>query len=127
MPRVEFEPTITASERAKTVHVLDRSATVTSKSSDYTTSTTCSEMIIRNYLTGINCRGLISCIDPHFLDLDTSWRSVVSFTPRPLYPRGKSPRYPLDRRLGGPQSRSGRRGEEKILDPTGTRTMKPFC
>jgi hypothetical protein len=26
--------------------------------------------------------------------------------------------YPLDRRLGGPQSRSGRRGEEKILDPT---------
>jgi hypothetical protein len=26
-------------------------------------------------------------------------------------PGGKSPRYPLDRRLGGPQSRSGRRGE----------------
>jgi hypothetical protein len=35
---------------------------------------------------------------------------------------GESPRYPLDRRLSGPQSRSGRRGEEKILDPTGTRT-----
>jgi hypothetical protein len=45
---------------------------------------------------------------------------VVNFTPRPHYPRGKSPRYPLDRRLGGPQSRSGRFGEEKILDPTGT-------
>jgi hypothetical protein len=29
MPRVGFEPTITASERAKTVHALDRSATVT--------------------------------------------------------------------------------------------------
>jgi hypothetical protein len=28
----------------------------------------------------------------------------------------------LDRRLGGPQSRSGRRGEEKILVPTSTRT-----
>jgi hypothetical protein len=27
----------------------------------------------------------------------------------------------LDRRLGGPQSLSGRLGEEKILDPTGTR------
>jgi hypothetical protein len=40
----------------------------------------------------------------------------VNFMPRPLYPRGKSHRYPLDRRLGGPQSRSGRRGEEKILD-----------
>jgi hypothetical protein len=43
-------------------------------------------------------------IDPYFLDLGTSWRWVVSFTPRPLYPRGKSPRYPLDRRLGGPES-----------------------
>jgi len=33
---------------------------------------------------------------------------VVSFTPR-----GKSPWYPLDRKLGGPQSQSGRSGEEK--------------
>jgi hypothetical protein len=41
--------------------------------------------------------------------------------PRPLFPRGKSPLYPLDRRLGGPQSRSGRHGEVKILAPTGTR------
>jgi hypothetical protein len=35
------------------------------------------------------------------LDLGTSWRRVVSFTPRPLYPRGKSARYPLDRRVVG--------------------------
>jgi hypothetical protein len=35
------------------------------------------------------------CIDPHFLDLDTSWRWVC-FTPRQLYPRRKSPPYPLD-------------------------------
>jgi hypothetical protein len=62
------------------------------------------------------------CIDPHFLDLGTSWRWVVNFTPRPLYPQGKSPRYPLDKRLGGPQSRSGRLGGGKILDPTETRT-----
>jgi hypothetical protein len=47
---------------------------------------------------------------------------VVSFTPLPLYSRGKEHWYPLDGRLGGPQSRSGRRGEEKLLDPTGTRT-----
>jgi hypothetical protein len=46
----------------------------------------------------------------------------VSYTPRTLYPRGKSPRYPLDRRLGGPQNRSGRRGEEENLAATGTRT-----
>jgi hypothetical protein len=38
---------------------------------------------------------------------------VVSFTHRPLYPQGKSPWYPLDRRLGRPQSRSGRGGEDK--------------
>jgi hypothetical protein len=38
---------------------------------------------------------------------------VVSFTTRPLYLQGKSPWYPLDRRLGGPQSRSGHGGEEK--------------
>jgi hypothetical protein len=55
------------------------------------------------------------CGDPYFLDLGTSWRWVVSFKLRPLCSRRKSPRYPLDRRLGGPQSRSGRRGEEKIL------------
>jgi hypothetical protein len=50
---------------------------------------------------------------------------VVSFTPRPLCPRGKRPRYPLDRRLGGPQNRYGERGEEKILDPTGTQ-LRPL-
>jgi hypothetical protein len=31
------------------------------------------------------------CINPHLLDLGTSWRWVVSFTPRPLYPREKAP------------------------------------
>jgi hypothetical protein len=31
----------------------------------------------------------------------------------------------LDRRLGGPQNRSGRRGEEKIHDPMRTRTPTP--
>jgi hypothetical protein len=35
---------------------------------------------------------------------------------------GKVVPVSLDRRLGGPQIRSGRLGEDKILDPTGTRT-----
>jgi hypothetical protein len=35
------------------------------------------------------------------------------------------PRYTLDRRLGGPQSRTGRCGEEKILYPKGTQTPTP--
>jgi hypothetical protein len=30
--------------------------------------------------------------------------------PAALYTRGRDPRYPLDRRLGGPQSRFGHRG-----------------
>jgi hypothetical protein len=38
---------------------------------------------------------------------------VVSFTSRPLYSQGKSPWYPLDRRLGGSQSRSEGGDEEK--------------
>jgi hypothetical protein len=50
-------------------------------------------------------------------------RWVVKSTPRPLHSKRKSPWYPLDRRLGGSQSRSGCGGEEKnsqllpVLDP----------
>jgi hypothetical protein len=51
---------------------------------------------------------------------------VVSFKPLSLYPRRKSPRFPFDRRFGGPQSRYGRSGEEKILDPTRIRTPTPL-
>jgi hypothetical protein len=51
------------------------------------------------------------------LDLDIRSRWVVSFTPRPLYSRGKSPWYPLDRRLGGPQSWSVPCGVEINLLP----------
>jgi hypothetical protein len=61
-------------------------------------------------------------IAPCILDLYSGGRWVVSFTPRPLYPQGKSSWYALDRRLGWPQSRSGHGGEEKkFLAPTGTR------
>jgi len=42
-------------------------------------------------------------IAPRNLDLGTRKRCVGSFTPRPFYPR-----FILDRRLGGPQSRCGR-------------------
>jgi hypothetical protein len=61
-----------------------------------------------------------------FLDLGTSWRWVVSFTSRPHYRQGKSPRYPLDRRLGGPQSQSRWHGEVKILATTWIRTPTPW-
>jgi hypothetical protein len=57
-------------------------------------------------------------IAPRILDLGTRRRWVVSFTPRPLYPQRKSPRYPLDTRLGGPPSRSGRGGSILCYLPT---------
>jgi hypothetical protein len=53
-------------------------------------------------------------------------RWMFSFTPRPLYPQGKSPWCPLDRKLGAPQSRSGHGGEEKNSQlPPGIEPQKP--
>jgi hypothetical protein len=46
------------------------------------------------------------------LDLSTRRTWVASFTPRFILGR-KNPWYPLDRRLCGPQDRSGRCGDEK--------------
>jgi hypothetical protein len=57
------------------------------------------------------------------LDLSTRWRLVVSFTPLPLYFRRKSPHYPIERRLGGPKSRSGSCEEEKYLTLARIRTL----
>jgi hypothetical protein len=56
-------------------------------------------------------------IAPRLLNCGNRWRWVVSLTPRPLHSQGKSPWYLLNRRLGGPQSRFGRDGEEKNSQP----------
>jgi hypothetical protein len=56
-------------------------------------------------------------IAPHVRNVGTKWERVDSFTTLPLYPQGKSTRYPFHRRLGGPQNRSGRGGKEKISQP----------
>jgi hypothetical protein len=56
-------------------------------------------------------------IDPHILL--TRHYMVVSdqvYAP-PTYPQGKSLRYPFDRRLGGPQNRSGHGVEERNFQP----------
>jgi hypothetical protein len=50
---------------------------------------------------------------------------VLSFTPRPRFTPGKEPPVPIGEEVRWPQSPSGRRGEEKILDPSGTRTPTP--
>jgi hypothetical protein len=45
-----------------------------------------------------------------------------------LYPQGKSPWYPLDRRLGGPQNHSGCGGLEKNSQPLpGIKLQNPEC
>jgi hypothetical protein len=49
--------------------------------------------------------------------LTSALEEVVSYTPLPLYLRGKKPVYPSCRRLGAPLSRSGHYGEEKISCP----------
>jgi hypothetical protein len=56
-------------------------------------------------------------IAPRILILGTRWKWVVSFAHRPFYPKGKSSWYPLDRRLSGSQSCSGRGGEAKNSQP----------
>jgi hypothetical protein len=56
-------------------------------------------------------------VAPRILDLGSRWKWVVSFTPGRFIPQGKSPWYPFDRKLGGPQSQSGRGGEEKNSQP----------
>jgi hypothetical protein len=45
------------------------------------------------------------------------WVSGQRHAQAALCPRRKDPRYPLYRRLGGPQSRSGHRGYRKNLSP----------
>jgi hypothetical protein len=56
-------------------------------------------------------------IAPRILDLGNRKKRVVSITVRPLYPQGKSPCYPLDRKRRRPQSRSANGGEEKNSHP----------
>jgi hypothetical protein len=57
-------------------------------------------------------------IAPRILNLGTRWRRVVSFTLRPIYPQGRSSRYPLDRRLGD-------RKTAKYLSRLPGRDLKP--
>jgi hypothetical protein len=53
-----------------------------------------------------------------FFDLGTRCRRV-NFTPRPLYPQGKSPWYPLDRRLVGPRTVLDAVMKRKLQSPRG--------
>jgi hypothetical protein len=49
--------------------------------------------------------------------VEVQFHTFLTFTPQPLYPQGKIPCYPLDKRLGALQSWSGHSGEEKNSQP----------
>jgi hypothetical protein len=60
-------------------------------------------------------------IAPRYL-MDSGWKWVVCFTHRLLYRTGKSPRYPLDKMLGGLQRSCGCCEEDKSIAPAGILT-----
>jgi hypothetical protein len=51
------------------------------------------------------------------LDLATGWKGEINYTHRPRYSRGKGHCYPWYKKLGGPQSWSGRCGKDNHLSP----------
>ena len=61
-----------------------------------------------------------------FFELRARWGWVVNATPRPLYP-GKDTRYPLYRRLGGPQGRYGPVQKISPLPGFDPRTIQPVA
>jgi hypothetical protein len=64
-------------------------------------------------------------MDLSFLDLDTLDVSGQLYDPATL-PPGKELQVPIFRMFGGANSRSGRYGEVKILDLTGTPAPTPL-
>jgi hypothetical protein len=48
---------------------------------------------------------------------------MVGFTPQLLYPQGMNRKYPVDGRLGGPQSWSDAADKRKIPYPCGNRIL----
>jgi hypothetical protein len=70
--------------------------------------------------------GRSGSIYPRIFDLRTSLRWIVSFRPRPLYPRGKSYLHTLNRSLVRPHNGYGRSGENKNLVPAETRASNPW-
>jgi hypothetical protein len=62
-------------------------------------------------------------IAPFISNLGNRWR--VNFTPRPFFPRERSPWYPLDRRVGGPEADLDAVEKREIFTNVGDRTPIP--
>jgi hypothetical protein len=76
-------------------------------------------VLVRRYVMKIIERGDIAhCSQPrHWMEASSQFHDTAA-----LYLKKSHPVYPLDRRLGGPQSQSGRCEEGKILS---CRKLKP--
>jgi hypothetical protein len=73
MPRVEFEPTTPMFERAKTVHALDRAATVKGRAAPYTSPET--SLLVRHSLVGYQTEGK-SCVSNRISGVAIWWLCV---------------------------------------------------
>jgi hypothetical protein len=69
----------------------------------------------------------IACSRAKFtiINLGTTWKWIISFTPRPVYPREKSEWYPLKRKLRGLRNQSGHFAERKSVACTGNQSTIP--
>ena len=66
---------------------------------------------------------------PSIPKVGTRWKWVISFMVQTLCPQGNIPRQPSNRRMCGPQKRSGRFwGTDKYLVPSRSQTQeRPTC
>jgi hypothetical protein len=78
---------------------------------------------IKHYAMKI--KGGVDVVIMHVFLTSAVVRDECQFQSPTALPRGKGPRYPLYRRLGGPHNRFETRGEDKNHAPTGTPTPNP--
>lgn len=62
---------------------------------------------------------------PHMPNHSTRIRQVVNFMPQLLYPRTKSRKYPIERRMGGAQRKFGCGAKGKISTLAGIKCNLP--
>jgi hypothetical protein len=80
------------------------------------------DLLIKHYTECVWGSGRI---DPHFLDLGTCWRWVVSFTPVPLYPGESAPGTHWIRGWVGPRTGLDDVEKRKFLTLPGLGTPTP--
>jgi hypothetical protein len=121
MPWVGFEPTIPVFELPKTVHASDRAATVHDLYYKGKNGEVVPEL---NYLNTVPWRFIGEWrYSSTIIDIDTRMGEMSASRSGRFTPEETAIRYPLDRRLCGPQIRVGRCGEDKNVAPDGFRTQ----